>query len=211
MVLFYRIGEAAIRLGVCTKTVRRWDATGKIQCHRTPGGHRRISLRELERVLTHPTASPTSPRQSQIAIYGRVSSHDQKKNGDLARQIAAAEDFCQQNQLKPTQIFHDVSSGLNTRRGGLKKLCHLIEQKKVRKVIITYPDRLTRFGFAYLTRYFQSHGTEILAIHQQPTRSMQEELVQDLIAIVTSFSGRVHGMRSHRKAKQRKRSAKAVA
>jgi putative resolvase len=211
MVLFYRIGEAAVRLGVCTKTIRRWDAAGKIQCHRTPGGHRRISLSEIERVLTHPTSSPAPPSPSQIAIYCRVSSHDQKKKGDLTRQIAAAEEFCQQNHLKPDYVFHDVSSGLNTRRGGLKKLCCLIEQKKVRKVVITYPDRLTRFGFGYLTRYFQSHGTEILAIHQHSTRSMQEELVQDLIAIVTSFSGRVHGMRSHRKARQRKRSAKMVA
>jgi putative resolvase len=208
MVLFYRIGEAAMQLGVCTKTVRRWDAAGKIQCHRTPGGHRRISLLEIERVLTHQASSPVPPRQSQIAIYCRVSSHDLKKKGDLARQIATAEQFCQQNHLTPNHIFHDVSSGLNTRRGGLKKLCRLIEQKKVSKVIITYPDRLTRFGFAYLTQYFQSHGTAITAIHQQPTRSMQEELVQDLIAIVTSFSGRLHGMRSHRKARQHKRSIK---
>lgn len=210
MVLFYRIGDAAKRLGVCTKTVRRWDATGKIQCHRTLGGHRRISHGEIERVLTHHVGSSTPSEQSHIAIYCRVSSHDQKKSGDLARQITAAEEFCLQNYQKPDHIFQDVSSGLNTRRGGLKKLCRLIEQKQVRRVIITYPDRLTRFGFAYLTRYFQSHGTEITAIHQQPTRSMQEELVQDLIAIVTSFSGRVHGMRSHRKARQCKRSAKVV-
>ena len=198
-----------MQLGVCTKTVRRWDAAGTIQCHRTPGGHRRISLFEIERILTSHAASPTPSEQPQIAIYCRVSSHDQKKNGDLARQIAAAEVFCHQTHLKPNYIFQDVGSGLNTRRSGLKKLCRLIEQKKVSKVIITYPDRLTRFGFAYLTRYFQSHGTEITAIHQQPTHSMQEELVQDLIAIVTSFSGRVHGMRSHRKARQRKQSSKS--
>jgi len=125
MILLYRIGEAAKRLGVCTKTIRRWDAAGKIQCHRTLGGHRRISRREIERVLTHPVAPSTLSGQSQIAIYCRVSSHDQKKNGDLARQIAAAEEFCHQNHLKPNYIFHDVSSGLNTRRSGLKKLCPL--------------------------------------------------------------------------------------
>ena len=208
MVLFYQIGAAARQLGVCTKTIRRWDAAGKIQCHRTFGGHRRISCREIERVLTRHVAPFTRAGLSQNAIYCRVSSHDQKKNGDLARQIAAAEDFCHQNHLKPHHIFHDVSSGLNTRRGGLEKLCRLIEQKQISKVIITYPDRLTRFGFAYLARYFQSHGTDITAIHQQPTRSMQEELVQDLIAIVTSFSGRVHGMRSHRKTKPHERSDK---
>jgi len=204
MVQFYRIGEAALLLGVCTKTIRRWDAIGKVTCHRTVGGHRRISLLEIERVLNSRLTLPTPPDHSQIAIYCRVSSHDQKKNGDLARQIATAQEFCQDAQMKPSYIFHDVGSGLNTRRTGLRKLCRLIEQKKVTKVMITYPDRLTRFGFDYLKRYFQSYGTEITVIHQQPTCSMQEELVQDLIAIVTSFSGRVHGMQSHRKARQRK-------
>ncbi|MFX1293835.1 MAG: IS607 family transposase [Promethearchaeota archaeon] len=165
MVQFSRIGEAALLLGVCPKTIRRWDAAGKITCHRTIGGHRRISLLEIDRVLTHRSASPPPPDQSQIAIYCRVSSHDQKKNGDLARQIATAQEFCQKAQMKPSYIFHDISNGLNTRRIGLKKLCRLIEQKQVAKVIITYPDRLTRFGFDYLKRYFQSHGTEITAIH----------------------------------------------
>ncbi|MFX1295264.1 MAG: hypothetical protein ACFFD2_10485 [Promethearchaeota archaeon] len=81
---------------------------------------------------------------------------------------------------------------------------HLIEQKQVAKVLITYPDRLTRFGFEYLKQYLESYGTEITAIYQQPTYLMQEELVQDLIAIITSFSGRVYGMRAYRSARYRK-------
>ncbi|MFX1295289.1 MAG: IS607 family transposase [Promethearchaeota archaeon] len=200
---FSRIGAAAFLLGVCSKPIRRWDTAGKITCPRTIGGHRWISLVEIERLLNHRSASPFPPEPSQIAICCRVSSHDQKKNGDLARQITTAQEFCRKKQLKPSYIFHDISNGLNTRRTGLKKLCRFIEQKQVTKVIITYPDRLTRFGFDYLKQYFQSHGTEITVMHQQPTRSMQEELVQDLIAIITSFSGRVYGMQSHQKAQQR--------
>ncbi|MFX1296172.1 MAG: IS607 family transposase [Promethearchaeota archaeon] len=133
-------------LGACPKPIRRGDAAGKIQCHRTVGGHRRISIFEIERVLNHLSISPLPPEHSQIAIYCRVSSHDQKKNGNLARQIATAQEFCQNAQMKPSSIFHDISRGLNTRRTGLKKLCRLIEQNQVAKVIITYPDRLTRFG-----------------------------------------------------------------
>ena len=160
--------------------------------------------------IESPIGFTPPPDHSQIAIYCRVSSYDQKKNGDLTRQIATAQEFCQNAQMKPRYIFQDISSGLNTRRTGLKKSCRLIEQKQVAKVIITYPDRLTRFGFDYFARYFQSYGTEITVIHQRATRSMQEELVQDLIAIVTSFSGRVHGMRSHRKARQRKQTLKST-
>ncbi|MFX1296561.1 MAG: recombinase family protein [Promethearchaeota archaeon] len=84
----YRISEAALVLGVCTKTIQRWDAAGKIKCHRTVGGHRRISILEIERVLNHQSISPLPPDHSQIAIYCRISPHDQKKNGDLAKQIA---------------------------------------------------------------------------------------------------------------------------
>jgi len=65
-------------------------------------------------------------------------------------------------------------------------------------VILTDQDRLTRFGFEYLQDYFKSFGTEIQVINHKPNGSMKEELVQDLIAIIASFSGRVQGLRSHK-------------
>jgi len=198
MARYYRISEAALLLGICTKTIRCWDGAGKIECKRTAGGHRRISLTEIERLLNHAYNTQPTQEDSAVAIYCRVSSHDQKKKGDLDRQIDAAQEFCQKKQITPQYTFCDIGSGLNTHRSGLQKLCTLIEQKKIAKVIITYPDRLTRFGFDYLKNYFKSHGASIQAIHKKTTCSMQEELVQDLIAIITSFSGPVHGMRSHR-------------
>ncbi|MFX1298258.1 MAG: IS607 family transposase, partial [Promethearchaeota archaeon] len=149
MVQYYRIGEAAVLLGVCCKTIRRWGAAGKLTCHRTLGGHRRISLLEIERVLNRQPPSSPAPAPGHVAVYCRVSSYDQKKKGDLARQIAAAQDFCQHRQLRSSYLFQDIGSGLNTHRIGLKKLCRLIERKQIAKVLITYPDRLTRFGFAY--------------------------------------------------------------
>lgn len=91
-----------------------------------------------------------------------------------------------------------MASGLKANRPGLVKLCNKIAQGKIRSVIITYPDRLTRFGLDYLTWLFHNHGTSITLLQQPPEQSAQEELVQDLIAIVTSFSGRVHGLRSHK-------------
>ena len=205
---YYRIAEAAYFLGVCSKTIRRWDASGRIKCARTPGGHRRISILEIERILSDVPSEYNHEYNREIAIYCRVSSHDQKKKGDLERQIEYSKEYCEQNHVTPLYIFNDVGSGLNTRRTGLKKLCRLIEEKKISKVILTYSDRLTRFGFNYLETYFKSHGTNIHVINKKPGCTMQEELVQDLIAIVTSFSGRVHGMRSHGKNKHSKKSRK---
>ena len=200
MELYYRISTAAQMLGVCTKTIRRWDSAGKIVCNRTIGRHRRIAHSDIAALISgmRPRFPQREPRA--IAIYGRVSSHDQKNKGDLDRQIATAVEFCTKQGLPVRYILHDVSSGLNTHRVGLTKLCRLIERRQVARVIITYKDRLTRFGFEYLEAYFNSHGTIIEPIQQPPSSSLQEELVQDLIAIITAFSGRVHGLRSHQHA-----------
>lgn len=197
MIQQVRIGKAARFLGVCTKTIRRWDRAGKIQCTRTIGGHRRITLIEIERIKGQ--IKPVKGLSRTSAIYSRVSSHEQKQKGDLHRQLQVALNHChEQKEKKQPLIFTDVASGLNTKRRGLKKLCQAIEEGTIDRVIVTYPDRLTRFGFKYLEQYFQSHGTEITVINDTRAQSMEEELVKDLIAIITSFSGRIHGLRSHR-------------
>lgn len=67
------VGQVAQLLGVCTKTIRRWCQSGKLQeTLRTVGGHRRFSLSSLERFL------PKSTDERKVAGYARVSSHDQK-------------------------------------------------------------------------------------------------------------------------------------
>ena len=89
-------------------------------------------------------------------------------------------------------------------------MSRLIEEGTVNRVIVTYKDRLTRFGFNYLKRYFSSHGANITIINQTEAKGVQNELVQDLIAIITSFSGRVHGMRSIGKRKSIKPAKKKI-
>ena len=74
-----------------------------------------------------------------------------------------------------------------------------MEGEKVGRVIITYRDRLTRFGFGYLKRYFISYGVEIDVIFDDKKKSPEKEHVEDLLSIVTSFAGKLYGMRSHRK------------
>lgn len=196
----YRVSQAARLLGVCIITIHRWDANSKIQCYRTPGGHRRIPISEIRR-LQGSMSIPAAERRT--AIYARVSSHDQKKKGDLQRQIDTAQTACQVRGQPSPFIFQDVASGLNVRRRGLQRLFQVIEQGKVDEVVLTYPDRLTRFGFQYLERYFASYGTNITMLHQIPTQNLQDELVQDVIAIITSFSGRIHGLRSRRRKQQK--------
>jgi len=89
---YLTIGEASVRLGVCLTTLRRWNRDDKIHCYRTPGGHRRFALIEVERIISGNVTEKVegidasgSLNGSKTAIYARVSSHDQKKKGDLAR------------------------------------------------------------------------------------------------------------------------------
>ncbi len=183
---------------------------------RTPSGHRRISILEVERVrlgkkrCRSQLRRGTKAKKQCVAIYARVSSHEQKRKGDLTRQVQVAKGFCQEQGLSVKHVFKDVARGLNTRRKGLDKLVKLITRGHVDRVVITYKDRLTRFGFEYLQSFFRSYGCK-LEVTQSKTRSLslQEELVEDLIAIVTSFSGRVHGLRSssNRKRKREKSSS----
>ena len=80
----FSIGVAAGLLGMCVKTLRRWDKGGKIFCAKTVGRHMRFSIREIERILKGDEAEPAKPQvygvnPDKCAIYGRVSSHKQSK------------------------------------------------------------------------------------------------------------------------------------
>ena len=105
----YRISEAAEILGVCTKTIRRWDKSGLIVCFRTIGGHRRISAVEIAKIIkVEPIQFQNYPDNS-TAVYCRVSSHDQKKKGDLERQISASVQFCNEKWISDplfSKILH---------------------------------------------------------------------------------------------------------
>lgn len=192
---------ACERLGVTTKTIQRWDALGKIHIVRTPGGRRRIPESEVDRLLGY-EMQPT--KQRKIALYARVSSNEQKQKGDLERQIHYL-----QESLKPPFLLvasiTDVGSGLNDKRKGLLKLMKLARNGDITDIYVRYKDRLTRFGYTYLEEYFKSHGVTIRILDQEDqTKNAQEELVDDLIGIITSFSGKLYGLRSkkHKELKQ---------
>jgi predicted site-specific integrase-resolvase len=167
------------------------------------GNHRRIHKDEIKRIIEGKKRK-YSKKKRYVATYSRVSSHDQKKKGDLKRQKEYLQNYCQDENKEIKYEISEVASGLNAKRKGLHRLFKLIQKGKVSEVIITYKDRLTRFGFEYLESFFDSFGVKIINLNAQEDKSIQEEMVEDLIAIVASFSGRIHGMRSHKKTKERK-------
>jgi len=188
-VKLYRTGEVAKKLGVSKMTVLRWIKAGKLKAHRI-GKEYRVPESEIKRILE-------GKIPDKVVIYARVSSRDQKE--DLERQIEYLKNYCSSRGYQVAKILTDISSGLNENRKGLKQLFKLVESGEVTKVVITYRDRLTRFGFKYLEQYFHSHGVEIEVIFDDEEKTPEKELVEDLLAIVTSFAGKLYGARSHKK------------
>jgi putative resolvase len=184
----YTLKEAKKLLGVTTKTIQRWDKEGKIRVVRTVGGRRRIPESEIKRIL--------GLREERVVVgYARVSSTTQKD--DLERQKQLVHSYAKDRGYGEIQILDDVGSGLDENRRGFLRLLEMVTERKVSKVIVAYEDRLTRFGFETLRRMFQAFGTAIEVINSRE-KAPQEELVEDLITIVSHFAGKLYGMRSHK-------------
>lgn len=130
-----------------------------------------------------------------VAIYARVSTQKQKQ--DLENQIKFLREYSISNGLNPKYQFDDIASGMNENRKGLNNLINEIIDGNVSKVIISHKDRLTRFGFGYLENLFNRFGTSIEIVNLEDTKSFQEELTEDLIAIIHHFSMKFYGKRKN--------------
>jgi putative resolvase len=188
------ISQAAKELGVTAKTLRRWEEQGKIDVERTVGGHRRYDLAKLQGVM------PRKPQPGgRITIgYARVSSHDQKD--DLRRQAALIESFCAANGWT-FEIIEDMGSGLNYRKRGLRQLIKRICSGEVGRLVLTHKDRLLRFGADLVFMLCEHFGTEVVIINASEETTFEGDLVSDVLEIITVFSARLYGSRSHKNKK----------
>ena len=186
--------EACKLLGIHPNTLRKWDKQGKIRVVRTVGGRRRIPESEVKRLMGIKEIDVSR----RAAIYVRVSSHDQKQKGDLERQKQHLLKYARTRNYEVAAILEDVASGLDENRKGLNKLFNMVDRREIGVVIVSFKDRLTRFGFKYLERYFSSHNVKIEVVDVEEPKDVHQELVEDLIAIVSSFAGKLYGLRSHK-------------
>ena len=187
--------EVCQRLGISYSTLSRWVREGRIRAVRTAGGVFRIPESEVRRIAE---GLPVS-KEIRAIIYARVSSSDQRS--DLERQVEYLTHYCSSKGYRVVDVITDVASGLKTDRKGLARLLNYVVDRQVDVVVVTYRDRLTRFGFEYLEYFFKQYGVRVeVALGEEPKDSHQE-LVEDLVEIVTSFAGKLYGMRSHRKKK----------
>jgi putative resolvase len=182
--------EAAYELGVSTKTIHRWDEAGKLRTVRTVGNQRRIPIEEIWRLRS------LGKRAERCVLYARVSSVRQEQDGNLSRQTERLKEAANARGYQVVQMITEQASSLNERRQGMKKLLALVGQQAVDVVLIEYPERLVRFGFGYLEQAFAWKDVRLEVLdppkHQEPT----EELIQDMLTLVTVFAGRLYGHRT---------------
>ena len=184
-----RSGEVAKRLGLHPLTVRRWVKEGKIAAVQI-GREARIPVTEVERLLGQ-------PRAGLLVLYGRVSGHDQKP--DLQSQVEQLQQWALLARTgQSTLTVTDIGSGLNTERKGLQKLLALVQDYQVAEVVVTSSDRLSRFGLTYLQTLFSGYGVMLTVLSADEDKTPEEELTQDLLAIIASLAGRLYGLRSHK-------------
>ena len=185
--------EVCRRLGISYSTLSRWVREGRIRAIRTAGGKYRIPESDVRRIAEGLLIS----KEVRAIIYARVSSNDQKS--DLERQIQYLTEYCASKGYKVIDVLSDVASGLKTDRRSLLKLFDYVVNKQVDMIVVTYRDRLTRFGFEYLEFFFKQYGVRIEVVFGEGPKDAYQELVEDLVEVITSFAGELYGMKSRKK------------
>jgi len=179
-------------IGKSVNTLQKWDRKGILPAFRSPTNRRYYTH---EQYLQY--RGLVSSKQGKVLAYARVSSPSQKK--DLAIQKEALRAYGLEHGVNVDQWVEDIGSALNYKRKGFNQVVEQIELGQVRRLIIASQDRFVRFGYDWFEAFCQRHGTDITVINGE-SFSPEEELVRDLRAIVTVFSARLPGLRSHKNA-----------
>lgn len=174
--MIMKLSTYAKELGISYRTAWKWFKEGKIKnAYKTESG----TIIVPERAMDKP---------DYIITYARVSSSENKKN--LETQSERLQEFCMANGWIIKENVKEVGSGINDKR---KKLEKILNNDEITKIVVEHKDRLTRFGFNYLEILLDKRGCKIIVINV--TDSDKNDLMQDLISIITSFTARYYGLR----------------
>ena len=188
----YKPNEFAKRLNVSVKTLQRWDTAGKLPAKRTLSGHRYYTEDDL---LIAQGLKPVEAKRK-VIVYCRVSSAAQKS--ELKNQVAAMEAFCLNRGLAVNEWVSEIGGGLNFKRKRFLSLIMSILKGEVSVLVVAHKDRLCRFAFEFIQELATSVDCEIIVANQE-SLSEQQELVEDLMAIIHCFSCRLYGLRNYSK------------
>lgn len=189
---YYGIGKFSELTGVTIQTLRNWDNTDRLKPHHYgKGGHRYYTREQLNHYLG---LKKMEPKNRKVIGYCRVSSVKQKD--DLERQIENVTSYLCAKGYN-FEIISDIGSGINYKKKGVVKLISMITSCEVEKIVVLYKDRLLRFGVELLEEVCSKYGTSIEII-DQTEKTEEQELVEDLVQIITVFSCKLQGKRANK-------------
>jgi predicted site-specific integrase-resolvase len=178
-------------LGVTAQTLRNWDKEGKLKpSYVKSNGYRYYSE---DSILSY-TQERKTKKNLNVIGYARVSS--KKQSDDLERQVNNLKKYLD-SKYSDYEIITDIGSGINYTKPGLKKLIEKINKKEVDLIVVLYKDRLLRFGFE-LVEYFAELNNVKIEMLDKIDKNQDQELVEDLVQIITVFSCKIQGKRKNK-------------
>ena len=180
---------------ITSGTLRLWSEAGKIRCIRpNENGGRLYNVSDIKTVF----GVTQEIKTRKTICYARVSSSHQKE--DLERQVELF-----RTKFPDTEIIKDVASGLNWKRSGFNSILEQVSQGDVETVVVTYRDRLCRFGSELVEWIFKKHNVKLLVLNTVfDEKNASNELAEDLLAITTVFVARNNGLRAGKYKRERK-------
>jgi hypothetical protein len=189
------IGKAANILGVSIPTLRNWDKAGKLTpSFITSGGTRMYDLETLNLIKGKKSIVP----DRYTLAYARVSTQAQKRELETQKELLIL--YCSKQGYR-YKLISDIGSGLNYNKTGLNELIELICSGQIERLVLVHKDRLLRFGSEIIFKLCNIYDVEVEIINVGDELNPNEELAKDVLEIITVFSARLYGKRSHKSLK----------
>ena len=187
--MYISINKVAKQLNKSAQTLRNWEKTGElIPAYKTKSGYRYYTEEQINKLLG------VEGKERVIIGYCRVSSR--KQQDDLERQTEDMRSYLCAKGYK-FEIITDIGSGINYNKVGLNILLDKVIKGEVDKVVVLHKDRLLRFGFELIENLCKRYGTSIEVVDNTP-KTEEQELVEDLVQIITVFSCKLQGKRANK-------------
>lgn len=180
-----KLSTWAKKQGISYQTAWRWWKSGRL-----PVPAKQMPTGTV--IVDEPIIQQTTQNiKEKVYVYCRVSSV--YKKDDLTRQAQRCAEFCESHNFEIVKTYKEIASGMNDNR----KLLQRLFDDNPTKIVVEHKDRLTRFGFNYIETLLKKVNCSIVVIDRD--KEEQDDLMKDLIAIITSFCCRLYGMRRGRK------------
>lgn len=185
---YYSSKTVTQMLGVTAQTLRNWDKENKLKpSYVKSNGYRYYSEESIYQFTNN-----SNKKSLHIIGYARVSS--KKQSDDLERQVNNLKEYLE-SKYTDFEIITDIGSGINYDKPGLKKLIDKINNHEVDLIVVLYKDRLLRFGYELIEYFASINNCKIKVLERTLDKTQDQELVEDLIQIITVYSCKLQGKR----------------